>query len=113
MRLCSQFYVLPKYRALASQIFASILKQESASESPVHGAFVSTAEPDFMTLCLDQFERFQVNAITYQLDPGREVDRSTPTTTLQLVTDAQLEDAVAFAVASIGANAEWLRSIRA
>ena len=104
-----QFFVQPRYQQRASPLFASIIDGDDQPAGAIRGAFVSTAEPRSLSLCLDRFTRFDVNALMYQhegatMAPSPEVAR-----TLTLVDAAQLSQAVDFAVANIGAPAAWLR----
>ncbi len=103
-----QFFAIQSYQSQSSQLFKSILVGDSLPSGNINGAFVSTAEPYFLSLCLDWFSRFEVNALMYQLD-GRVRERPQENAlSMAAVDSSQLPDAVDFAVASIGAPAEWL-----
>lgn len=101
-----QFFLTPQYQNVSSHLFESILRSDS--EPKINGAFVSTAEPHSLSLCLDHFSAFEVNALMYQqeTEPSEQVQH----TPLALVTidAAQLSEAVEFAKVSIGAPEEWL-----
>ncbi len=104
-----QFFVTPDHQHRTSQLFASILRSDQASSCEIRGAFVSTAEPRFLSLCLDQFASFEVNALMYQ-HAGSAIEQPQSSLAMTAVDSAQLSQAVDFAVASIGAAADWLRT---
>ena len=87
----------------------SIRTKEHVDIGEVEGAFVSTAEPQFLSLCLDCFSDFSVHALMYQYDHTLKVpcpiDHSLQT---DIVTLGQLSEVVAFAHKAIGAPEEWL-----
>ena len=104
-----QFYLNPKKQEFEAQLFDSVLTGKNSSIEKINGAFVSTAEPQYLSLCLDSFPAFKVNALMYQLDeksnPTQEYD---PAFLLTVVRSEQLSKAVGFAKAAVGAPEEWL-----
>ncbi len=109
-----QFFVEPQHQSRSSELFGMVLQTSASAASSagrIKGAFVSTAEPLFLSLCLDHFASFNVNALMYQLD-GTRVASNATTDELGLspLEPTQLSEAVEFAVASIGAPAAWLES---
>ena len=103
-----QFFVIKDVQEQSSQIFTSIFNTDSASPGHAIGAFVSTAEPTYLSLCLDHFTSFKVNALMYQQDQTPINQRSQDTLSLTPIELQQLQEAVEFAVAAIGAPSEWL-----
>ena len=104
-----QFYVCPSSGDESAILFDTILKVGGPPSGKINGAFASTAEPQYLSLCLDRFPVFKVNALMYQLDP-RPGDSSdmVPDRTLNLVGMSQLAEVVEFAKTNIGAPEEWL-----
>ncbi len=97
-----QFYVSSGQKA--SSCFEAVLAEDSPA-GQIHGAFVSTAEPGYLSLCLDYFPKFEVNALMYQLEERRAAEHGFE---LELVQEGQLDDLVHFAHQAIGAPIEWL-----
>jgi GNAT superfamily N-acetyltransferase len=103
-----QFFVQPQYRSRSSEFFGKML-QTPISVGEIKGAFVSTAEPLYLSLCFDHLPNFKVNALMYQLDNASAANNATDDDLgLTAIAPRQLAEAVEFAVASIGAPAEWL-----
>jgi len=98
-----QFYVSPGHQAAAW--FEAILSEEESVVGKIRGAFVSTAEPQYLSQCLDHFPSFNVNALMYQLAESKAAD---PSFELVVVKGNQLDEMVAFANQAIGAPEEWL-----
>ncbi len=103
-----QFFVNQNYQNQSSQLFESILHGDDSPCDKIKGAFVSTAEPYLLSLCLDWFSKFEVNALMYQRDEAFREQPQENALTMTPVDFAQLPEAVDFAVAGIGAPAEWL-----
>ena len=103
-----QFYLDRSYQSQSSQIFDSIVTGVDSKAGQIKGAFVSTAEPHYLSQCLDQFSKFEVNAMMYQLDPDLCQTPEADCVLLTPVESADLSQAVDFSVESIGAPAEWL-----
>lgn len=103
-----QFYLSPFSISPATELFGLISQQLSREIGAVKGAFVSTAEADYLSLCLDNSSTFKVNSLMYhQRDTSaRQVNRSP--LDMSLATSEQLEAFVAFAAANIGAPEQWL-----
>eukprot|EP00511_Aplanochytrium_stocchinoi_P006528 CAMPEP_0204830208 /NCGR_PEP_ID=MMETSP1346-20131115/8398_1 /ASSEMBLY_ACC=CAM_ASM_000771 /TAXON_ID=215587 /ORGANISM="Aplanochytrium stocchinoi, Strain GSBS06" /LENGTH=279 /DNA_ID=CAMNT_0051960361 /DNA_START=147 /DNA_END=986 /DNA_ORIENTATION=+ len=102
-----QFMLKPTYRARTSEMFRTVLDSGNAEIGPINGAFCSTAEPSFLSLCLDNFAQHKVNALMYQRDQFFQASND-ERIALQLVKDDRLEDVVKFAHEAIGAPTEWL-----
>jgi len=102
-----QFYLEPNCQVHAQALFMLIAQQNSSVIGSVKGAFVSTAEPHYMSLCLDNSSTFTVNALMYQ-SAGQQVNQHNEYLTMQLATREQLSDFVLFAVTNIGALQEWV-----
>jgi len=102
-----QFYLEPNCQVYAQALFTLIAQQNSSNIKAVKGAFVSTAEPHYMSLCLDNSTTFNVNALMYRA-AAQQVNKQNESLTMQLATKEQLSDFVLFAVTNIGAPQEWV-----
>ena len=106
-----QFFLSAPFQSQADTVFKSLFADKSCTGKVV-GAFVSTAEPEYLSHCADSFTGFKVNSLMYQLDshfcPRPELSEN-DSVSMVLVTREQLADAVEVAVNSIGAPREWLR----
>ena len=72
-------------------------------------AFVSTAEPTYLSLCLSNHASIEINALMYEDDgtdpsPGRFADH----TEYRLVSMSDFEKAISFGLEAIGPQREWL-----
>ena len=103
-----QFLVNQNCQSQSSQLFETVLHGDDLPSGNIKGAFVSTAEPYLLSLCLDCFSKFDVNALMYQLDGGIREKSQENALSMTTVDSSQLSEAVDFAVASIGAPADWL-----
>jgi GNAT superfamily N-acetyltransferase len=100
-----QFYLEPSNQHQAAELFAFIAGQKSEIIGQVKGAFVSTAEPQYLSFCLDHYSKFDVNAKMYQHQPIRNNQQGLPMT---MVKTGQLTEFVTFAHANVGAPEQWL-----
>ncbi|PHS12909.1 MAG: GNAT family N-acetyltransferase [Blastopirellula sp.] len=108
-----QFYLSPIHQHQSAALFEAMLRQQHSAMGKISGAFVSTAEPQFLSLCLDHFPTFKVNALMYQRDNLSEnSNRQSSEETLPLtpITSEQLSEAIQFAHTAIGAPESWLAS---
>ncbi|MCF7485517.1 GNAT family N-acetyltransferase [Vibrio sp. A2-1] len=106
-----QFFLAPTANHSIEDLFALIVENNSSVIGKVKGAFVSTAEPQYLSLCVDNTESFKVNAMMYRqnsqansdCDSGRieEIE-------MNLATEEQLDQLVEFTSTTIGAPKEWL-----
>lgn len=102
-----QFFVNPNDQRQSSRLFESILRESDSPSGKIKGAFVSTAEPHYLSLCLDQFSSFEVNALMYQQDGiSRQAPRENALT-MPPVESTQLSQAVDLAVTATGEPAGW------
>lgn len=87
------------------KVFSDIL-----AEMKISGAVTSTGEPSFQSLCLDHQKNVTVNAITYHVNESSSIQNPefNDDTTFCVATTTQLETAVEFAHAAIGADRNWL-----
>lgn len=105
-----QFHVSPNQQGRSSQLFASILSGNDAPSGKIKGAFVSTAEPDYLSLCLDQFSNFEVNALMYQQDgsfSAQAHENALDMLDMPPVDATQLSQAVDFAVTATDGPGGW------
>ncbi|MCG7550167.1 GNAT family N-acetyltransferase [Pseudoalteromonas sp. Of7M-16] len=104
-----QFYLSELANTLPSDLFTSIINGESAAIGEVKGAFASTAEPQYLSLCMDGSAAHSVNALMYQFCEDKAV-REVNEIDLNLADDGQLSLLVDFAFEAIDAPKEWLTS---
>lgn len=103
-----QFWMASGHQGESSKIFDAIVAGGDSQLPRIKGAFVSTAEPLYLSLCLDRFPNFEVNTLMYQYERDISQPSETDSVSLVQIESEQLLQAVAFAVASIGAPEEWL-----
>ncbi|MDD1829502.1 GNAT family N-acetyltransferase [Photobacterium sp. ZSDE20] len=106
-----QFFLEPTASANIADLFTLIIENNSSVIGEVKGAFVSTAEPQYLSLCMDNIESFKVNAMMYrqnqESDASRHLGRIEDIE-MTLATKEQLDKLVEFASSAIGAPTEWL-----
>jgi len=102
-----QFYLSPTATAQASELFTLISQQNSSVIGTVNGAFVSTAETHYLSLCLDNSSSFKVNALMYQQNTAQSVEAKEPLE-MKLAQQDQLANFVEFASTNMGAPEQWL-----
>lgn len=100
-----QFHLSPRTQQNESELFDAILHSENLPTPKVKGAFASTAEPAYLSLCLDTFSTHTVNALMYQLVQSSVPGSERGTT---VVEQQRLPELVEFAAANVGAPEEWL-----
>ncbi|MEO9654920.1 hypothetical protein [Marinomonas sp.] len=61
-----QFYLSESAQTQGRELFNLIAEQNSSVVDAIKGAFVSTAEPRYLSHCLDNSCSFKVNALMYQ-----------------------------------------------
>jgi len=83
--------------------------QQCLRELEVSKAFVSTAEPVFLSLCLDCAGAIKVNALMYE-DAGREAEpvEFRDRAEFRLVDASGFEPAITFGLAALGCDQAWL-----
>ena len=102
-----QFHLDPQSQLQANELFTLIVEQNSTVIGEVKGAFVSTAEPLYLSLCLDNYSNHQTHSLMYQQNRAA-IPYQGGSIEMQLASDAQLSDFVQLAVNAIGAPEEWL-----
>lgn len=76
-----QFFLSPKSAVKAAELFALIAPENSAVlMGEIKGIFVSTAELNYLSLCLDNASSFKVNALMYLQGPVYSLDVKAPLT---------------------------------
>ncbi|MBL4689104.1 MAG: hypothetical protein JKY37_31215, partial [Nannocystaceae bacterium] len=106
-----QFFVGSDHQSQSSLLFDAIVRRGDSPAGTIKGAFVSTAEPTLLSLCLDHLRVVGVTALMYELDGTNGGTPKQPRAlgpTLKPLTATQLPEAVAFAMAAIGAPEAWL-----
>jgi len=102
-----QFHLGVNPETSAEALFTLITQQTSKIIGEVKGAFVSTAEPTYLSLCLDNSSTFKVNTLMYQQVNTFSTKHLEPIA-MQLVTAEQLNELVQFTMTNIGAPEAWL-----
>lgn len=102
-----QFYLAPTTNTNIADLFTLIVENNSSVVGEVKGAFVSAAEPQYLSLCLDNTESFKVNALMFRQRPTA-VANSIENIEMTLATPEQLDQLVEFASSAIGAPKAWL-----
>ena len=104
-----QFLLSTEYQAQSSEVFGTLLENNNSPIGQVKGAFVSTAEPQFLSICLDSFSAFKVNALMYRRDESSSVAlQNEQTMELRRVKMEQLTETIRFAKASVDSPEQWL-----
>lgn len=102
-----QYYLAPVAKTNSDELFNLMAEGKSSVSDKINGAFVSTAEPEYMSLSLDNSESFKVNALMYHQNE-HPLSSSFPCIEMTLATQDQLTELVEFASEAIGAPKEWL-----
>ena len=105
-----QYYLCRELNAEASPLLSRILTDSYSQLNDVNGAYVSTAEPGYLSSCLDNFSTFHVNALMYQLGEKPVKQLMNPDWQLAVVTKDELAKVIDFDHRTIGAPKEWLDS---
>ncbi|MEZ8084503.1 GNAT family N-acetyltransferase [Vibrio sp. 1S139] len=106
-----QFYLAPTANTNIEDLFTLIVENNSSVIGEVKGAFVSTAEPQYLSLCMDNTHSFKVNSLMYCQDQEANSSRNLgriEDIEMTLATQEQLDQLVEFASSTIGAPKEWL-----
>ncbi|MEZ8238942.1 GNAT family N-acetyltransferase [Vibrio splendidus] len=106
-----QFYLAPTASTHIESLFPLIVENNSSVIGEVKGAFVSTAEPQYLSLSVDNTESFKMNAMMYRQNSQARSDCDSDRVEeieMSLATEEQLEQFVEFASSAIGAPKEWL-----
>lgn len=102
-----QFYLATDANTDAKELFTLIAEQNSAVIGSVKGVFVSTAEPLYLSLCLDNSSVFEVKALMYRKLKGSTEGKKSELE-LVLAQPEELSEFVKFATTNIGAPEQWL-----
>lgn len=102
-----QFHIPEPHSGQARDVLSRML---TASEPTgrIAGAFVSTAEPRYLSLCADRFSDVKVNALMYELGTIVSPPRSHSSNLLVESTRGHLNAVVQLAHDSLGAPTAWL-----
>ncbi len=102
-----QFMLEPSHQDRSARVLDAFVAETSATGG-VRGAFASTAEPEWLSLCLDRFGPCEVHTLMYQLRDSVPESAPRGVAELKAVRVEQLPEAVDFAATAIGAPKEWL-----
>ncbi len=104
-----QLYLCKEYKHLAESLFEELLAHDYPLLPMINGAFVSTAEPWYLSLCLDLLPRFKVHSLMYQFDRSLSQNEiNTVDLELTVFCRHQLSEVVDFAGLNVGAPKGWL-----
>jgi len=101
-----QYNLDQRYRSRSTEVFKFLLTLKDSDFGDIKGAFCSTAEPRFISICLDHFSTYKVNALMYQI--SEEINFDNNAIELTKLSKDCLEDVVKFAHEEIDAPVEWL-----
>jgi RimJ/RimL family protein N-acetyltransferase len=104
-----QFHLETNSKTSAQALFTLMVEQNSNVIGEIKGAFVSTAEPHYMSLCLDNSSIFKMNALMYQQDAKMSINQK-DTIDMEVATEQQLAEYVQFSTTNISAPEQWLNS---
>ena len=104
-----QFYMRQNSETDGTTLLADILDGKYDFLPAINGAFASTAEPDWLSLCFDNFESFDVNAVMYQLgaEPGADTLAENDWS-LRPVEEHESSEAVEFILDTLPVPESWL-----
>ncbi len=102
-----QFFLCSENQDQSALLLGSILSQNNLPIEKINGAFASTAEPQYLSLCLDNFSNFKVNSLMYQLNKKQEAGQEHKLP-LTVVKSEQLAELIDFAKSNVGAPEQWL-----
>ncbi|MGQ4005712.1 GNAT family N-acetyltransferase [Francisellaceae bacterium CB300] len=102
-----QFYLLPTCKLQEGELFKMLTKGDNPVIGNIKGAFVSTAETNYLSLCFDNSSSFKVNSIMYQESSTYKANVE-KLLDMKLAIQEQLDTFVDFAAINIGAPKEWL-----
>lgn len=100
-----QFYLSPKSKIHGPDLFKLISQGNSSVIGEIKGAFVSTAETQYLNLCLDNGASYKVNAHMYRQEIEGVLETELE---MQLADKSELTRFVSFAAINIGAPEAWL-----
>ncbi|KJZ10942.1 acetyltransferase [Marinomonas sp. S3726] len=100
-----QFYLSPKSNIHGPDLFKLISQGNSSVIGEIKGAFVSTAEIQYLNLCLDNGIGYKVNALMYRQELKGVLETELD---MQLANKSELARFVSFAAMNIGAPKAWL-----
>ena len=101
-----QYILDPIHDSQMSKVFKMILETNTSVAGQIKGAFCSTCEPNFISVCLDHFSYHKVNALMYS--ESKPVQKDEEKLELILLTEEFLDAVVIFVNEAIGAPKEWL-----
>ncbi len=104
-----QFHMRKSSQAQATPLLTSILAGTYSQLPEIKGAFVSTAEPEFLSHCFDHFASFTVNALMYQFEKGAPwPDKNENGWALERVESEHFSQTLEYGVDNLGAPEAWL-----
>lgn len=104
-----QFHLETNCGTSAQALFSFIAEQNSKVIGEVKGAFVSTAESHYLSLCLDNSPVFKVNALMYLQDSKININQS-DSVDMEVATEQQLAEYIKFSTTNIDVSKQWLNS---
>ena len=104
-----QFYLRDNDFFEGTSLFTNMITGKYDQLPKIMGAYVSTAEPDFLSHCFDNFSSFKVNSMMYQLNKVTPMSVNNDNSwTLKPVEPENSSEAVEFALRNMGAPEDWL-----
>ncbi len=103
-----QLHMTPEHQSKGSEVLDAIVAGALPKVGAISGAFASTAEPRWLSWCLDRFTTFEVHTLMYQLERASSVCEESASHGFSRIEAAQLEEAVSFVEANVGGSTAWL-----
>ncbi|MUI54548.1 GNAT family N-acetyltransferase [Aliivibrio fischeri] len=102
-----QFYLSKDAQTNISELFKQLINNEISTINMIKGAFVSTAEPEYLSLCLDNANTVNAHSIMFRHEDSIKT-KSIAQIQMDLAKTEELAELVEFASQTIGAPKEWL-----
>ncbi len=99
-----QFFVIGAHHK--GRIFSQVL-----AEKNVTGAFVNTAESQFLSLCMDHHKSVVINALMYHVEKDTLIKEAVfpPETDFRIIDEDELPTAFEFGIRTLGVDPDWLK----
>jgi RimJ/RimL family protein N-acetyltransferase len=109
-RYLLQFFLEDSHYNSGAALLEELLANNHKVLTDIAGAFVSTAEPDYLSICFDNFGEFNVHTYMYNLaDHLNSEITNQNEKILRLVKPEQISEIVDFEVATLGMPEDWLQ----
>lgn len=105
-----QFFINRPFNEHATPFFEALIRPDKEAILKIKGAYPSTAEPQFLSLCLDNFTAFNVTTLLYEHKGSTYTSKTADqNVALMPIEKPTLLEVVNFSNDAIGAPKEWLK----